>query len=1358
MAAGFGSQGNYILLRRRARGKERIADSGTHKQWLKQISGLDKPELSSRGRLLVVKDSVPGSIVVERPNVESLRPAASNTTRIPPNPPPNLAFVSTGCEHASNAQRRSELTAPSSIGRSAREGQVNVRELVTSVVAHITGYDAGILELDMELEADLGVDTVKQATVLATLAERLSLENLPGLRLSEYPTLRKIVELCEENLGRATTENNVEPSVAEQVRPNSQGTTVDDLIGATSSGKNTLAARPGNKGDSAPSSNPTHGSKTEVMMNGGPVPQELRREVAKVVLSVVADVTGYAVEMIGQEMELEADLGIDTVKQATILAMLGEKFALTRNTDLRMSDYTNVGQLTNFFASLGESPQNSAALQSLDSGRRSRDSSGHLVGAKVHESSALNFIGDGEVPASARATTLEPHPSRTSLEDPAQCVALKVATVVETNATPTLQSVIELLFATIGRITPYPAEMLETDLKLVDDLELSSLLLQALHAAICEAFRLSNEWRWAPGASLGEIAQAIYAHLNRTRNSEREGVPNGSHLETSLGRMVLQLCPAPLVATNFEVPSYSKIWVIGDNHSYVSRVASHLKNRCCDVQTLVVPISGNPEDGTADLDGLFASGVPQAIVDVTASPSAIDTRNAEPSEVLLAIARASDFRFALFKRLAETNTLPERVLAVTAIDGAFALGESNSQIQLSAIYGIFLGFYKSIRKEWPLCYVNILDVDPALCDNTSLILEDRISLELWSRGPGVEVCYVDEQRQRVAAVERLAPREVSQLVTKANAVTVLTGGGSGITSKIAIELAREYGGKFALIGRSKLSVGAKDLDLTTPEKVAAEKIRIAEEIRAAGGNATPRQIESQFQSFVRSAEVVHTLATLEQLGCVAKYYEADVCDLEAMRRSLHAIRQELGPIEAVVHGAGIEISHRLERKTLEEFRRVHCPKTVGAYYLQWLCRAEPITRAMWVSSISGRFGNTAQIDYAAGNAFMDLLARAEQRRGVHAISLSYSGWREVGMAVRSSFVQKHAELMGLNLILPDAGARAARYEFSHNAGTSDVVLHRGLGSMADSEQTFCGLSDLPFIDWIDREGERLVAAYRRFSPARDAILEQHRFASVPYMPGVGFMEMMAETAVAAGAARGGAFVFSELVFLEGFKLHREEPRDVQIDVARTSDESGLRMTVRSRVQAKLRPGGDLREYARTTLRVHPIELTSVHELDAGLTFERETTYKAILENARGRRQNVQLGPLLNEANRADKEGLPSRVRYSRSGIETIVPLPCEQLTHERYPLMQFLVNPAFLDALHQAGAVLAIELTGHVYLPVGAEEFIVYAAPNKPGNYRVVAQLMKLDDQSAIYNMSMSGEDGTLYARITNSQFRRIHD
>ena len=63
---------------------------------------------------------------------------------------------------------------------------------VTRIVAQMTGYPADLLDPDLDLEADLGVDTVKQAEVFAAVRTHYQLERDENLKLRDFPTLRHV--------------------------------------------------------------------------------------------------------------------------------------------------------------------------------------------------------------------------------------------------------------------------------------------------------------------------------------------------------------------------------------------------------------------------------------------------------------------------------------------------------------------------------------------------------------------------------------------------------------------------------------------------------------------------------------------------------------------------------------------------------------------------------------------------------------------------------------------------------------------------------------------------------------------------------------------------------------------------------------------------------------------------------------------------------------------------------------------------------------------------------------------------------------------------------------------------------------
>ena len=74
-----------------------------------------------------------------------------------------------------------------------------VADRVLAIVAEKTGYPADMLDLDLDLEADLGVDTVKQAETFAAVREAFGIPRQENLSLRDYPTLRRVVQFVYDH-------------------------------------------------------------------------------------------------------------------------------------------------------------------------------------------------------------------------------------------------------------------------------------------------------------------------------------------------------------------------------------------------------------------------------------------------------------------------------------------------------------------------------------------------------------------------------------------------------------------------------------------------------------------------------------------------------------------------------------------------------------------------------------------------------------------------------------------------------------------------------------------------------------------------------------------------------------------------------------------------------------------------------------------------------------------------------------------------------------------------------------------------------------------------------------------------------
>ncbi|MDP7463860.1 MAG: phosphopantetheine-binding protein, partial [SAR324 cluster bacterium] len=218
--------------------------------------------------------------------------------------------------------------APTAAAAPAASAQ-DVESMLLSVVAEKTGYPREMLESGMDLEADLGVDSIKRVEILGTLQDQMpELPTIRGEELGELRTLAQITDYLKNQLPE---------------------------IGAAP------AATP-----TAPASVPaTNGS-------GSSDPAEVLR-------AVISEKTGYPVEMLEMGMELEADLGVDSIKRVEIMWAIQEKFPeLPPINNAEVAELRTLQQITDHLhANLSKTPIGEGETATNGSGEVS--SNGHTV-------------------------------------------------------------------------------------------------------------------------------------------------------------------------------------------------------------------------------------------------------------------------------------------------------------------------------------------------------------------------------------------------------------------------------------------------------------------------------------------------------------------------------------------------------------------------------------------------------------------------------------------------------------------------------------------------------------------------------------------------------------------------------------------------------------------------------------------------------------------------------------------------------------------------------------------------------------------------------------------------------------------
>merc|ERR1712032_1704721 len=173
-------------------------------------------------------------------------------------------------------------------------------KVVYAVMADKTGYDTDMISQEMDLETDLGIDSIKRVEILGAVQDELGVKVTDLDALSRTKTVDDVVKFMQKQVG-STTPAPVSPPEMRKPMQKPVGTRPPVPV-------------------SAPVMSAT------VAATGG-------KDAMKVVFEIMADKTGYDTDMISQEMDLETDLGIDSIKRVEILGAVQDELGV-KVTDL----------------------------------------------------------------------------------------------------------------------------------------------------------------------------------------------------------------------------------------------------------------------------------------------------------------------------------------------------------------------------------------------------------------------------------------------------------------------------------------------------------------------------------------------------------------------------------------------------------------------------------------------------------------------------------------------------------------------------------------------------------------------------------------------------------------------------------------------------------------------------------------------------------------------------------------------------------------------------------------------------------------------------------------------------------------
>jgi enediyne polyketide synthase len=391
-------------------------------------------------------------------------------------------------------------------------------------------------------------------------------------------------------------------------------------------------------------------------------------------------------------------------------------------------------------------------------------------------------------------------------------------------------------------------------------------------------------------------------------------------------------------------------------------------------------------------------------------------------------------------------------------------------------------FARTFHLESPGITTCVVDVPENLPEVAGRVLAEVKAAVGYS-----EVYYDNSGRRREPVLRLLPmPNEIGENPLGPDDVLLVTGGGKGIAAECALSLARETKVRLALLGRSR------------PDD---------------------------------DAELATNLQRIATAGIDFKYTATDVTDADGVWVAIREVEESLGPITAVLHGAGANEPQLLSSLDETAFLRTLAPKVQGARNV--LAAVDPDRLRLFVSfgSLIARAGMRGEADYAVANEWLANLTQRWQEKHPHCrcLAVEWSVWSGVGMGQRLGRMDALMQ-QGITPIPADEGIRILRRLLGQRAPAVSVVV---TGRYGEAPTLKVEQPELPLLRFLEQPrvyypGVELIADVK-LSTDSDPYLNDHVFQGERLFPAVMGLEAMAQVATALVRAEA-PLVFEEVKF------------------------------------------------------------------------------------------------------------------------------------------------------------------------------------------------------------------------------------
>lgn len=220
-------------------------------------------------------------------------------------------------------------------------------QTLLEIVSEKTGYPSEMLEMDMDMEADLGIDSIKRVEILGAFMDMypdLPQPNLEEMAEVEMRTLGHVADYMMTLIPGIEQSSSVASTAS-----TSTATAPDSPTHSTAGIKNSTPVW-----KESPSEIESRATMA-IATSPPPSPIVESKPLRQTLLSIVSEKTGYPVETLSMDMEMESDLGVDPVKRVEIFGTLTERFPglPSLNSDMMTdADLQTLGQVTDYLQSL----------------------------------------------------------------------------------------------------------------------------------------------------------------------------------------------------------------------------------------------------------------------------------------------------------------------------------------------------------------------------------------------------------------------------------------------------------------------------------------------------------------------------------------------------------------------------------------------------------------------------------------------------------------------------------------------------------------------------------------------------------------------------------------------------------------------------------------------------------------------------------------------------------------------------------------------------------------------------------------------------------------------------------------------